>query len=51
MDRLVAFADVQNIYYTVKEKYHSHFDYTAFLKEASSEQQLLKADRLCVLTR
>ena len=43
MDRVVIFADVQNIYYTVKEKYHSHFDYTAFLKEASSERQLVKA--------
>ena len=43
MDRVAIFADVQNIYYTVQEKYHSHFDYTAFLKEATSERQLVKA--------
>ena len=43
MDRVAIFADVQNIYYTVQEKYHSHFDYTAFLKEATSERRLVKA--------
>ena len=43
MDRVAIFADVQNIYYTVQEKYHSHFDYTAFLKEATSGRQLVKA--------
>ena len=43
MDRVAIFADVQNIYYTVQEKYHSHFDYTAFLKEATSRRHLVKA--------
>jgi uncharacterized LabA/DUF88 family protein len=43
MDRVAIFADVQNIYYTVKEEYHSHFDYRAFLKEATSGRRLVKA--------
>ena len=43
MDRIAVFADVQNIYYTVKEKHQSHFDYTAFLREVTTGQQLTKA--------
>ena len=43
MDRIAVFADVQNIYYTVKEKHQSHFDYTAFLKEVATGRQLVKA--------
>jgi uncharacterized LabA/DUF88 family protein len=43
MDRVAIFADVQNIYYTVQEKHHSHFDYKAFLKEATSGRRLVKA--------
>ena len=43
MDRVAVFADVQNIYYTVMEKYRSHFDYTAFFREATSGRELVKA--------
>ena len=43
MDRVAIFADVQNIYYTVYEKHHSHFDYTAFFKKATSGRKLVKA--------
>jgi len=43
MDRVAIFADVLNIYYTVYEKDHSHFDDTAFFKKATSGRQLLKA--------
>ena len=30
MEKIAVFVDVQNIYYTVKERYQSHFNYTAF---------------------
>ena len=30
MERVAVFADVQNLYYTVKEQHNSHFDYGAF---------------------
>lgn len=43
VERVAVFADVQNLYYTVKEKYQCHFDYAAFLKEATAGRQLVKA--------
>jgi uncharacterized LabA/DUF88 family protein len=43
MDQVAVFADVQNIYYTVKEKHQSHFDYGAFLNQVTTGRQLVKA--------
>ncbi|MFP6644193.1 MAG: NYN domain-containing protein, partial [Candidatus Latescibacterota bacterium] len=43
MERVAIFADVQNLYYTVKEQHNSHFDYGAFLREATAGRQLVKA--------
>ncbi len=43
MDRVAVFADVQNIYYTVKQEYNSHFDYGLFLNEATNGRKLVKA--------
>ena len=43
MERVAVFADVQNLYYTVKEQHNSHFDYGAFLREATAGRQLVKA--------
>ncbi len=43
MDRVAIFADVQNIYYTVKQQYRCHFDYGAFLKQAMANRMLVKA--------
>ena len=43
MTRVAVFADVQNIYYTVKEKHQSHFDYAAFLNQVTTGRQLVKA--------
>jgi uncharacterized LabA/DUF88 family protein len=43
MNRVAVFADVQNIYYTVKQKYHCHFNYGALLEEAMSGRSLIKA--------
>lgn len=37
------FADVQNIYYTVKQVYKCHFDYKKFISEVTYERQLVKA--------
>jgi len=39
MDKVAVFADVQNIYYTVKQRYHCHFDYG----HATSGRSLVKA--------
>jgi len=43
MDRVAIFVDVQNVFYTVKETYQSHFDYAAFLKEVTTGRRLVKA--------
>ncbi len=43
MDRVAIFADVQNIYYTVKQRYECHFDYGAFWKQATANRTLVKA--------
>jgi uncharacterized LabA/DUF88 family protein len=43
MDKVAIFADVQNIYYTVKQQYHCHFDYGAFWEQATSERKIVKA--------
>lgn len=43
MEKVAIFADVQNIYYTVKESYHRHFDYKAFWSKATAGRQVLTA--------
>ena len=43
MDRVAVFADVQNVYYTVKQQYDCHFDYGFFLKEVTAGRNLVKA--------
>ena len=43
MDRVGIFADVQNIYYTVKQQHNCHFDYGHFLGEVTGGRQLVKA--------
>jgi len=43
MNKVAIFADVQNIYYTVKQHHHCHFDYSAFWKQATANRSLVKA--------
>lgn len=43
MDKVAIFADVQNIYYTVKQRYHCHFDYGVFWEQATSDRKIVKA--------
>ena len=43
MDRVALFADVQNIYYTVKQQHNCHFDYGSFLSEVTAGRKLVKA--------
>ena len=43
MDKVTIFADVQNIYYTVKQRYHCHFDYGEFWKQSTANRNLVKA--------
>ena len=35
--------DVQNIYYTTRQAYNSHFDYNAFWRQVTKDRQIVKA--------
>jgi len=37
------FVDVQNIYYTTKSAYQSHFDYNKFWSQATKDRQIVTA--------
>ncbi len=43
MEKAALFVDVQNIYYTVKQKYNCHFNYNEFWERTTSGRQLLDA--------
>ena len=43
MDKVAVFADVQNMYYTVKQRYNCHFDYGDFWEQATSARSIVKA--------
>lgn len=43
MEKIAIFADVQNIYYTVKESYHRHFNYNRFWSEATTGREVIAA--------
>ncbi|MBU3059460.1 MULTISPECIES: NYN domain-containing protein [Pseudomonas] len=43
MNRIAVFADVQNLYYTVRHVYGRHFHYAAFWNEVSSHGQIVEA--------
>jgi uncharacterized LabA/DUF88 family protein len=43
MDTVAVFVDVQNIYYTVKQRYGCHFDYNEFWKQATSGRKVARA--------
>jgi uncharacterized LabA/DUF88 family protein len=43
MDTAALFVDVQNIYYTVKQQYNCHFDYSVFWNRATTGRHVEKA--------
>jgi uncharacterized LabA/DUF88 family protein len=43
LERVSIFVDVQNIYYTVKQIYNCHFNYSIFMSEVTRNRQLIKA--------
>lgn len=43
MEKVAIFVDVQNIYYTVKDKYKCNFDYNAFWAEATQGREVVAA--------
>ena len=43
VERVAIFVDVQNIYYTVKERYHQHFNYRYFWEEVVQGREVASA--------
>jgi uncharacterized LabA/DUF88 family protein len=43
MEKVAIFADVQNIYYTVKQSYQRHFNYNAFWQRATASRDVVAA--------
>jgi uncharacterized LabA/DUF88 family protein len=43
LKKVSVFVDVQNIYYTVRQTFNCHFNYTAFLSEITKDRKLVKA--------
>ena len=43
MKRVAVYVDVQNIYYTVMEKYNSHFNYSLFFEEVTANKRIVAA--------
>ncbi len=43
MKKVALFVDVQNVYYTVRQQYNRHFDYSIFRDVATSGRKLTKA--------
>jgi uncharacterized LabA/DUF88 family protein len=43
LEKVSVFVDVQNIYYTVKQNFNCHFNYSAFISEVTRERKLVKA--------
>ena len=43
MNKIAIFADVQNIYYTVKQSNHCHFNYSELWRQVSKEGEIVVA--------
>ena len=43
MKKIAVFADVQNLYYTVRQAYGCHFNYTALWKELAAGGEIVEA--------
>jgi uncharacterized LabA/DUF88 family protein len=43
MDKVAIFVDVQNIYYTTKQSYQQHFNYSAFWTQATANRTVVAA--------
>ena len=43
MEKVAIFVDVQNIYYTARQIYQRHFDYSAFWTQATADREVVAA--------
>lgn len=43
MEKVAIFADVQNIYYTTRQRFHKHFNYKEFWAQATANREIINA--------
>ena len=48
MERVAVFVDVQNIYYTTRQRFSRHFDYNKFWAEATRDRKVVKATAFAI---
>lgn len=48
MQTVSILVDVQNIYYTTRDKYHRHFDYNAFWAQVMTDRTLVNANAYAI---
>lgn len=51
MEKVAILVDVQNVYYTTKEKYRSNFDYNQFWYVATTGREVLKANAYAIASQ
>jgi uncharacterized LabA/DUF88 family protein len=48
MQKVAIFVDVQNIYYTMRQAYNSHFDYNAFWRRVTADRTVVRATAFAI---
>lgn len=48
MESVAILVDVQNIYYTTRDRFNSHFDYNAFWRRATQNRQVIGANAYAI---
>lgn len=48
MKKTALFVDVQNIYYTVKQRFNSHFNYSTFWQTIAQKNHIVKANAYAI---
>ncbi|MDN3609897.1 NYN domain-containing protein [Vibrio ostreicida] len=51
MERIAIFVDVQNIYYTTREKYRAHFDYNEFWSSVALGKEIAIANAYAIASQ
>jgi uncharacterized LabA/DUF88 family protein len=51
MQSVAILVDVQNVYYTTRERFYTHFDYNAFWRRVTQDRQVIQANAYAIASR
>lgn len=51
MEKIAILVDVQNVYYTCRERYGRHFDYNQFWSQATQGRVVVKANAYAIASK